>query len=319
MTNNKVVKIIDCTLREGNQAPTVKFSIENSIEIASQLNLCKVDMIEIGHPSASQKEFDRVRSVVNLKLPIPILSHARAKQIDIEAVASSGASWVGIFVGINTVSQRSRLNRREDQILEIIRTNVLFAKNLGLKVRYTVEDSSRTPADLLMMAYDTALNAGADRICYSDTVGVLEPQEVNKIIFLLREQFSATEIEVHFHDDRGLAMANALMAVESGANWVSTSVNGLGERCGITDTCAFVANIAYKKIQQKAILKNVLQLSEVVQNITHSPVDFRRPITGKNVFTHKAKLHIDAIKKEKNAYNWIDPKWLGLNNKFDTA
>ena len=318
MTSNvqEKVNVIDCTLREGNQAPLVTFDQTQSIDIAKQLQLNGISMIEIGHPSASQLEFDRTKSVVDLDLSCPVLSHARASDQDIYAVAQTGAQWVGIFAGINQTSQMYRLNRTKNRILEVISSSVAYAKHLGLKVRYTVEDSSRTSKDLLLDAYETAINQGADRICFSDTVGILEPHQAGSMISKLKTAFPDIDIEVHLHDDRGLAMANALTAIEAGANWVSTSVNGVGERCGIVDTCAFLANLVYKGYRGKTCLENILTLSGMVEQITQSPPDCRRPIIGKNVFTHTAKLHVNAIKKHSNAYNWIEPKWLGLSNQF---
>lgn len=211
-------------------------------------------MIEIGHPLASQLEFNRTKAVVDLDLACPVLSHARANDQDIYAVAKTGAKWVGIFAGINQTSQMYRLNRTKKRILEVISSSVTCAKQLELKVRYTVEDSSRTSEDFLLDAYETAVNQGADRICFSDTVGILEPHQTSSMIGKLKTAFSGIDMEVHFHDDRGLAMANSLTAIEAGADWVSTAVNGVGERCGIVDTCAFLANLVYKGYKQKMFL-----------------------------------------------------------------
>lgn len=310
------VHIIDCTLREGHQAPSVKFTHENSIRVAQLLEPI-VDSIEIGHPSASQEEFNRVRAITDLKLRCHVLSHSRAHKGDIQRVVEAKADWVGIFAGINEQSQQYRLCRSEKCVLETIKSCISFAKDLGLKVRYTVEDASRTPENLLIDAYAVAVESFADRICFADTVGILEPHEVHKIVKEIKNNFKYTDLEVHFHDDRGLAMANALSAIAAGANWVSTSVNGIGERCGITDTCAFIANLFYKKTRNMDDIKTLLEISKTIESITGHPVDYRRSVVGKFAFTHKAKLHINAIKKSSNIYNWLDPNYFGLKNEFD--
>lgn len=309
----KKIHIIDCTLREGNQAPGVKFDKANSIHIASLLGSCSIDMIEIGHPLASSDEFNRVKAVVDLKLNCPILSHARAHMNDIKAVHKTGAQWIGIFAGINDLSQTARLNRSHDQILELITNSVSFAKGLGLMVRYTVEDSSRTSLPLLLEAYNSAILAGADRICFADTLGVLEPKETFNYISKIRKIFPKTELEMHIHDDRGLAMANSLAAIDAGATWISTSVNGIGERCGITDTCALIANLVYKKFKDQQHLQKLVTLSKEVQSITNTFIDSRRPVIGEHAFTHTARLHRIAMEKDSKSYNWIDPMSLGYN------
>jgi 2-isopropylmalate synthase len=300
-----MTKIIDATLREGNQSPNVRFTVEQSIEIASMLNAIDIEMIEIGHPSASPLEMERVRSVAGIFDPAKILSHARALQADVNAVAESGAKWVGIFAGINELSQKYRLNNRtKEQILELISLSVRGAKRLGLSVRYTVEDSSRTPFDLLSEAYETALRAGADRICFADTVGWLEPQETHRLIAAIKQRFDA-DLEVHFHDDRGLALSNSLAAIDAGANWISCSINGLGERCGITDTCSMLTNLRYRTGRVLVPFDRLHDLSHRIAEISDSPPDARRPVIGKHAFLHTAKLHRDAMQRNSSTYTWM--------------
>lgn len=312
------IHIIDTTLREGNQSHGACFDEKKSMEIALALANLGIDMIEVGHPYSSELEMQRVKAVTNLNLPCPILAHARAHQADVQAVAESGANWIGIFSGVNDTTRQVRIqNRTVAEIITLTTEAIKHAKKLGLKIRYTVEDASRTSLDLLLEAYSAAIKAGANRICYSDTVGILEPQEVSNVIQSLYSAFPNTDIEVHFHDDRGLALANALAAMDAGATWVSTSVNGLGERSGITDTCAFIANLAYRKLpkyQQIHTLKNV---SRLVAMHARSFVDSRRPVIGKNAFHHKAKLHTRAVKMDDTSYNWISPALFGLTTTID--
>jgi len=312
---SKVVRIIDATLREGNQCHGASFNEKNSPEIASAIAALGIDMLEIGHPVCSAQEIRRIKSIVELDLGCPILAHSRAHAKDVRAVAETGAQWIGIFVGINEISQKVRIsNRQTNQIIKMIKDSVSLAKELGLKVRYTVEDASRTPDDILLQAYSEAINSGADRICYSDTLGILEPNEVCEKISLLKKHFPEIDIEVHFHDDRGLAMANALAAVDAGANWISTSINGIGERSGITDTCAFIANLTYRKKRKFLHLDQLKKVSRLVAAHSRSFVDPRRPLVGKNAFHHKARLHAKAIEKDESSYNWIAPGIFGLTS-----
>src|SRR3990167_4500280 len=140
-----IIKIIDATLREGNQAPHVNFTLSDSVRIANVLHALDVDMIEVGHPYISESEMTRIRAVAALGLSCPLLAHARAQEADIAAVSMVRVQWVGIFVGINDISQKFRLNKSKEGVFLLIKRSITFAKSLELKVRFTIEDASRTP------------------------------------------------------------------------------------------------------------------------------------------------------------------------------
>lgn len=308
-------KIIDASLREGAQAPGVAFSIEGSVEIAKLLVALPIDMVECGHPKASEHEALRVRAVVKACGDVPVLAHARAKVEDIDAVKESGAQWVGIFAGVNDISRTCRI--RNASIADLVRDAIAYAKSVGLKVRFSVEDASRTPADELMDTFQTALAAGADRLCFADTVGLLCPWEVEEQVSGLVNRLKGIALEVHLHDDRGLANANALSALRAGATWVSSSVNGIGERSGITDTSLLLANLASMELRPFPDGHLMQHLSKVVQSHTRLPVDRWRPLVGANAFTHTAKLHRTATELDECAYTWVDPKLLGRVNSLE--
>lgn len=218
--------IIDTTLREGVQAPGVQFGEEESVEIAHALVSLGIDMVECGHPIISDAEARRVRAAVVACGAVPVLAHARARCEDIDSVKAAGAQWVGVFMGVNAISRNSRI-RFEQPIHEVISKAVGHAKNIGLRVRFTVEDGSRTPWSELVEGYRAALEAGADRLGFADTVGLLCPWEVEDLIGRLSREFAGHDLEVHFHNDRGMANANALSAVRAGARWISSSVTAL--------------------------------------------------------------------------------------------
>jgi len=308
----KKISVIDTTLREGMQCPGVNFDVEQSIEIAESLLKCGVGCIEIGHPSISKTEFERVQGVVKTFPEHSILSHARATRHDIDAVKKSGANWVGIFVGINEKSRKNKLKSRSvDEVLNMITTHVMYAKSLGLMVRYTVEDASRTEIPLLLLAYDVAYKAGADRICYSDSVGCDNPDTIGQKIASISKQFPSLDIEVHCHDDRGLALANSLSAIKYGANWVSTSTNGIGERCGITDTITLAANLHYDYGMALPSAGRLKKLSRLVAAFSRQHISLQSPIVGLNAFKHTAKLHKIAVQNDEQTYSWIKPEVFG--------
>jgi 2-isopropylmalate synthase len=307
-----VIRLIDTTLREGMQSAAGCFTVDHSVETAALLARYGVDTIECGHPAVGQEELMRVAEVVDAAGDVPVLAHARAHRDDIDAVAKAGAAWVGIFLGVNEVSRRSRLPGTSlEDLYGKIRDSVTHAREAGLRVRFTVEDSSRTEPTELVTAYRIAVEAGAERICFADTLGILEPNEVRARLTELRARLPEAELEVHFHDDRGLALANALAAVEAGAGWVSTSVNGLGERAGIVDLAALALNLHYRgdrPVGEGALLQ---ELSRRVGAFSRSMPDRRRPVVGRDVFHHVAKLHVNAVQRDPSCYEWVDPALAG--------
>ncbi|MCG6122421.1 MAG: hypothetical protein MEP57_06910 [Microvirga sp.] len=310
-TGSARARIIDATLREGCQAPGVHLDARASAEIAALLAELGVDTIECGHPAASEAERARIRAVREALNGSDLLCHARATLADVRAAADAGADWVGIFLGVSPLSLATRHRLTLVEALARIGEATREAVRLGLRVRFTVEDTSRTEASVAAAAYRAALDAGADRICFADTVGILAPQETSACIADLAAAFPHTPIEAHLHDDRGLALANALAAMDAGVSWISTSVNGLGERCGVVDLAALLSNLDFmneRRIAQPYLLHD---LSERVAAHSRAPVDARRPVVGRHAFTHGARLHQLAVQRDPRAYEWIDPARLG--------
>ena len=301
-----MVEINDATLREGNQASGVKFTVDDSIRIATMLDELGVDMIEIGHPLAGAGEFARAKAVADLNLRAEIVAHARAHADDICAVAETGAQWVGIFLGVNDITMKARvLDHSYSQLVDKVVAAVRVAKDCGLRVRYSCEDASRTGDDFLHDVFAAAVDAGADRICYADTIGHAGPDQIREKVRMMVESFPTTTNEVHLHDDRGLAMANALAAVEAGVTSVSTSVNGLGERTGITEFCNLLVNLGFLGLRPLPDISALRALSQTVVEASNTPVDPLRPIVGANAFKHGSKLHVRATSYEPRAYDWI--------------
>ncbi|MCW7762565.1 LeuA family protein [Photorhabdus luminescens] len=308
------MKFIDATLREGTQAPGVYFSNQQVVSIAEKLAEAGTDMLEVGHPLVSENAMLHVRSVVKLNLGLPILSHARAHKADIAAVADSGADWVGIFLGVNELTEQVRLQGYNyESLLERVVTSIEYARKLGLKIRYTIEDASRTSLDRLLKTYSVAVSEGVERICFADSVGILEPKKTFQLMNLLRQKFPTVELEAHFHNDRGLSIANAIEAHDCGVDWISVSVNGLGERCGITDHGVLAINLHHRgdreiSATQGSVLK---ELSEMIEEHAKQPLGKSSPIFGRYAFCHTARLHVKAMKKNPKSYQWIDPVLIG--------
>ncbi len=311
-----MVFILDTTLREGEQTKIVKFTKEQKIEIAKLLDDFGVDKIEAGHPIISKRDFECVKAVAESKLKAEILGHARANLEDIDAVANAGCNWVGIFCGINELSRTYKLNGKStEEVYLMIREAIMYAKRKGLKVRYTIEDATRTPIENLIEVALLAKKARADILSIADTVGCATPESIFEIISKLKQK-TDIPLEVHCHNDLGLALANALAAYKAGVDTIDVSINGIGERAGIVSIAELCAVLKLKYNEDKWDLSKLQKLSEKVIKYTKLKPDEFRPIIGKNVFTHKADLHIKAVKKNPSTYEFINPKNVGRTRKI---
>ncbi len=310
------ISIIDATLREGAQTPGVRFSGEDARQIAAVVSAVGVDMIECGHPAAGEDQRGRI-AAARSATDLPILAHARANRGDVQAAADAGASWVGIFIGVNELSRRARLSPRVAQDLtRHIVDAIAEAKDLGLAVRFTVEDASRTSEPELIDAFGAAINAGADRICWADTVGIRAPTEVEDATRLLKRNFTDTPLELHLHDDRGLALANALSGAEAGAEWIAATVNGVGERCGIVDTLQLLINLRLQGMRPRDPDGAAIAAArDIVAAATKTPISPQRALTGEYAFTHTSALHQQAMSRDGATYEAINPDWIGAKSK----
>ena len=265
-------------------------------------------MIECGHPRISADERERVRAVV-AAVSTPVLAHARARREDIDAVLETGAQWVGLFASINAISLETKFKgMSREEVLELFHDAIRYARERGLRVRATVEDAARTSVSDLVSMIATARDAGADRICFADSVGILLPDETFDVLSLLRHEFPDVVFEYHVHNDRGLALGNTLAAIQAGVQWHSASCNGIGERAGITDTFQLLTLLHTKFAADRFNLKNVLAVSELVEahsRIKRSPM---HPVVGENAFVHVARLHQLAMQENQDAYSAFDPE-----------
>ncbi|MBD3204446.1 homocitrate synthase [Candidatus Woesearchaeota archaeon] len=298
-------QILDTTLREGEQTPGVSFSINQKIEIAKLLSEFGVDFIEAGHPVVAPNIKKAVKAIADENLKPKIIAHCRAQRSDIDQALDCGVSWVGIFFSVSDKSLEQRFRKSEEEATKLITDTIQYAKDHGLNVRYTPEDTVRSDFGTVLRVSEAAVHAGADRISIADTGGVMTPEKISDYVKRLKQKINVP-LNIHCHNDLGLASANSLSALNSGARLADVTINGLGERCGIADlsqVCTALKTIYRAENNWK--LDMLPEISDVVERYSGIKVSKQAPVVGKNAFTHNAGLHVSAMLIDPEHYETI--------------
>lgn len=312
------VKLLDSTLREGEQTPGVDFTLEQKLDIARRLDAFGVEYIEAGHPAVSHEIAHAVREVARLGLDAEIVAHSRAMKSDIDQVLKTDADWVGIFFSVADKRLEDTFRKDIDQALSLIQDCVAYAKAHGLKVRYTPEDTVRSDLAKVIRVGTAAREAGADRISVADTTGYMTPSRMFQFITDLRAGLPAgTPVGVHCHNDLGMAVANSYAAVEAGAEVVDVTVNGLGERTGIAPLAETAVALKLRgSAPNPWRLEQLPELSEVVERYSRIATWRQAPIVGANAFTHNAGLHVAAVLMNPQHYESIPAELVGRTRRL---
>ena len=310
------MEILDTTLREGEQTPYVNFTIDEKIQIAKMLDQIGVDMIEAGDPSVSPNVATAIQRISALNLKAEIVAHSIAAHSGIDKAKACGADRVAIFYATSKIHLDSKLHKTQEQAFDIISEHVAYARSLGLKVRYTPEDATRTDFEFLVRVCNAAIEAGADRISFADTLGIMQPHTMFEMVSALRARLLPCKIDLHCHDDYGLALANAMAGIRAGADCIHTTVNGMGERTGIPDLAETV--VAFHNLEgvEKYNLEPLMPISNYLESVSGFFLSPNKPITGLNAFSHKSGVHTNGILKDPRTYEPFDPAILGRERKI---
>lgn len=309
------IMILDTTLREGEQTPGVAFSIDQKIKIASLLGEFGVNSIEVGFPSSSKKAMEASKAICNLGHGFETIGYARAREEDIDKVAEAGCDRVVINMPTSDIQIESKLNVTREYLEEILVKSISYAMNRGLKVRFTPEDSTRTPNEIWRKTIEKAVNAGADRISVADTLGLATPEKMRSMVESL--QYLKVGIDLHCHNDFGLAIANAIAGVQAGADQIQCTVNGLGERAGICSLAETVMTLkTLYNVQMDVKTEMLREISEYVAEASKIPLSNRAPIVGSHAFSHTAGIHTAAVLKNPHAYEPVPPESVGNKRRL---
>lgn len=317
------IKIFDTTLRDGEQSPGCSMNLEEKLEVARQLCLLKVDVIEAGFAIASAGDFQSVKAIAEMVKDCTVASLARATTKDIdaayEAIKGAVSPRIHTFIATSPVHMQQKLKMSPEQVIERTLLMVAYAKRLCSDVEFSAEDAMRSEEAFLAQVCEAAIKAGATTINIPDTVGYTTPEEMYNRIDYLKRNVSGIEkvdIAVHCHNDLGMAVANSLSAIRAGATQVECTVNGIGERAGNAALEEVVMALHTRRNLYDAYCNvntmQILRTSKLVANIIGSVVPANKAIVGGNAFAHEAGIHQHGMLADASTYEIMSPQSIGL-------
>ncbi|KAI9883807.1 MAG: protein transport protein S31 [Watsoniomyces obsoletus] len=315
LSNVSRFKIIESTLREGEQFANAFFDTATKIEIARALDEFGVDYIELTSPAASEQSRLDCEAICKLGLKAKILTHIRCHMDDARIAVETGVDGVDVVIGTSSYLREHSHGKDMTYITNTAIEVINFVKSKGIEIRFSSEDSFRSDLVDLLTIYSVVDRIGVNRVGIADTVGCASPRQVYDLVRTLRGVVSC-DIETHFHNDTGCAIANAYCALEAGATHVDTSVLGIGERNGITPLGGLMARmIAADRdyVKSKYRLEKLKDIEDLVANAVEVNIPFNNYITGFCAFTHKAGIHAKAILNNPSTYEIINPADFGLS------
>jgi isopropylmalate/homocitrate/citramalate synthase len=313
------VEVIDCTLRDGEQAPGVWFTTQEKLELATALSVAGVSILDAGFPASSGGELEAMQAMHDLGLSASIAATARPLPQDIAAATKAHADEVFLFMPTSDLRLKETLGITRDQATAVFRSGAEAAAANDLGINLVFEDATRTdPRQLIDMAVELLGHVPVRRLVLADTVGCAHPATMQQLIRVLDDALGhEITLCTHNHNDFGLAAANTLAAVEAGAKAITCTVNGIGERAGNADLAECVAALTHLYGVEHGVDPLALPaLSTAVEQASGIPTSPIKPVTGFNVFRHESGVHVDGMLKDVRSYEFLPAAWVGRRAEF---
>lgn len=316
MVGEKPIKLDDTTLRDGEQTAGVVFTNDEKIKIAKMLDEIGVAQIEAGIPVMGGDERDAIEEIAHMGLNASVLGWNRASVADIKTSIDCGVDAVAISLATSDIHIETKLMKDRKWVLNSIREAVAFAKSNGVYVSVNAEDASRTEFGFLLEYAAAAKEEGADRLRFCDTIGIMDPFRTYRVISELIEH-TGLEIEMHTHNDFGMATANALAGIHAGATWVNVTIGGLGERAGNAALEEVVMTLKHiEALDLHFDTKRFYEMVDYVMQAAGRTMPVWKPIVGPNMFTHESGIHADGVIKNPKTYEVFSPDEVGLERQI---
>lgn len=315
--NKGYIVIEDTTLREGEQTPGVTFTEHQKRSIVEALAKAGVKYLEVGTPAMGSSEFRTIQTLTSEFSELTLIGWNRGVRADIDQTFEAGLTALHIGLPSSNLHIKEKFGREQNWVIETAAELIEYAKLQGATfISVSAEDMGRADIEFLKRYARTLKTAGATRMRLSDTVGCLSPHKVAKIVATLKQEVDM-DIQLHMHNDLNLGLANVLSGVEAGATQVHVTINGLGDRAGLTPIHQVVVALHLLMDMDTGIdFKELMNLSKLVAEYTNLPIAHNEPIVGKYVFTHESGIHVDGVLKVKESFESFPPELVGRKHEF---
>lgn len=312
------LQVWDLTLRDGEQTPGLRFSLEDKLRIAALLDDVGVDFADAVFPSSSRQEQDVTRRLLASRPRMEINATARMLREDLDLALELGVGFINLMVPASDIHIEKKFGTSRRAVEEQVDKVLGYAARRGLGVNFIAEDTSRADLDFAIGLFKRAFDLGADKLVICDTVGVMTPRRMGQLTHdILRASDPAAKFAIHCHNDFGLATANTLAAVEAGTRIVTVTVNGLGERAGNAALDQVVmAATRLLNLSCAVDTGKLHKLSKLVEAVSGIPIPATQPLSGYNAFRHESGIHVAAMLKNVHAYEALDPESVGRAREY---
>ncbi|PTD94447.1 2-isopropylmalate synthase [archaeon SCG-AAA382B04] len=318
MAKSSKIRIFDTTLRDGEQTPGVSLTLEDKVQIANKLDELNVDVIEAGFPASSEGELKAVKRIVEEDLDIEVCGLARTKKEDVDSCLEADVDMIHTFVSTSDIQLKHTIEKSKEEVKKSVEDIVSYINSHNVRCLFSAMDATRTDQEFLKDIFSVAQKAGADAVNVPDTVGVVSPKEMEELIAKIDKAIDIP-IDVHCHNDFGLAVANTLFGVEGGAQQVQVTINGVGERAGNASLQQTVMGLEYLFDKKTNINKKKLyETSKLVERLSGIQILPNEPFVGNNAFSHESGIHAQGVISDSKTFepDMIEPKMIGHKRKL---